>query len=120
MHDSPSNDEEYNLSQIKQRPSRLNAKRIGSVMRQLMSQSGYGQTQLNAQLDAAWAEAAGESLCKLTRVGNISRGVLQVNAANSSVLQEISFSRKRIVARLQQALPELKIRDLKARVGPII
>ena len=39
-------EEAQDLASIRQRPSRLRAKSIGSVMQRLMTQRGYGQTKL--------------------------------------------------------------------------
>ena len=112
-------DEQYQLAQIKQYPSRLEPKPIGSMVRRLMSRKGYGQLQASADLENAWLEAAAGPLASCSRVGNISRGVLQVVVSNSTALQELHLSKKSIVAKLQQLLPLANIRDLKGRVGKI-
>lgn len=107
------------LSNIRTRPSRLNAKPIGSVMRRLMSQRGYGQTAAVEALHQHWQQAVGETLGGLTRPGNISRGVLQVFAANSTAIQELAFVKRQVLRALNQQAPQLKIRDIKARIGPV-
>lgn len=53
------------------------------------------------------------------RAGQVRRGVLEVLVANSTVMQELSFEKTRLVARLAELVPEEKIRDLKFRVGTI-
>lgn len=111
-------EEQWNLSQIRQRPSRLNPKRIGSVVRRLMTQSGYGQTQSANQLSEAWTNIVGEPLCNLTRPGKVTRGVLLVVTKSSGASQELTFRKRQVLAALNQKLPELNIRDLKARVQP--
>lgn len=112
-------EEQWNLSQIRPRPSRLNAKPIGSVVRRLMAQSGYGQTQANEQLASHWKHAVGETLASLTRPGKISRGILLVHAADSATMQELVFQKRQIVSALQRAMPESKLTDIRARIGPI-
>ncbi len=70
--------EAWNLAQIKQRNSNLNAKPIASVMRRLMAQRGYAAVQASNDLSNCWSEVVGEVLAKMSCPGNVSRGVLQV------------------------------------------
>ncbi len=112
-------EEHWHLSQIRQRPSRLSAKPIGSVVRRLMAQSGYGQTQVSQQLAELWQSAAGDALAGLTRPGKLSRGVLLVLVSDSATLQELTFQKRKILSKLQQAAPQFNIRDLKPRVERI-
>ena len=108
--------DQWNLSQIKQTRSRLHAKPIGTMIRRLMSQRGYGQTQAVDQLEAAWKEAAGPTLGKVSKAGKISRGVLTVFVNSSSSLQELHLAKRQLVASLNQALPGSKITDIRGRV----
>lgn len=117
--DELSPQEQWELSQIKQRPSRLQAKPIGSVVRRLMTQTGYGQTQATNQLTEVWAKAAGETLRECTQPGNISRGTLHIWAANNAVIQELYFQKKQILDQIRAALPDAGVKDIKARVGRI-
>ena len=116
---TPQQQEEWDLAQIRQRRSRLHAKPIGSVVRRLMTQSGYGQTQSTELLQQKWTEAVGTSLAPLSRPGVVKRGVLQVQVADSATLQELSFCKKQIIASLRQAFPDWQISDVRLRVGPI-
>ncbi len=109
-------EEAWNLGQIRQYGSRLNAKPIASVIRTLMARSGYGQTQAVEQLTESWREAAGPVLSKSTRPGNISRGVLQVFVADSSSLQELHLCKKQLVADLKRLMPQAGITNIRGRV----
>lgn len=113
----PLTDEELNLASIKQRPSRLNVKKIGSVVKQLVARRGYSETESHEQLQAAWAKAAGPQLAALTRATKISSGNLTVLAENHTVLQELSFQRRQILQELQKQLPEMNIKSLRPKVG---
>jgi predicted nucleic acid-binding Zn ribbon protein len=115
--DEPLSDEELNLASIKQRPSRLNAKTIGSVVKQLVARRGYGETESHEQLQAAWAKAAGPQLAALTQATKVSKGALVVLAENHTVLQELSFQRRQILQELQKQLPEMNIKGLRPKVG---
>ncbi len=116
---SPEEQEQWNLAQIRQRRSRLTAKPIGSVVRRLMTQSGYGQTQAVQVLREKWAEAVGPTLAPRSSPGNLTRGVLQVHVADSATMQELSFCKRQIIQSLRSALPDSNITDIRPRVGTI-
>ena len=40
-------------------------------------------------------------------------------AANSMIIQELTFQKQQILTQLQTALPDAKIRDIRFRVGSI-
>jgi predicted nucleic acid-binding Zn ribbon protein len=94
-------------------------KRIADVLAQLITARGYGRIQANADFTAAWQQAAGPELARFTRPGQIRRGQLEVTVANSTIVQELTFQKERILATLQAALPDARIRDLRFRLGPV-
>lgn len=94
-------------------------KAIGDVLAQLMAKRGYAAVQQNQQLQAAWNEAAGPMLAKFTQADRINRGKLEVTVANSTMLQELSFEKRRLLSAMQQALPEAKVTDLRLKVGKL-
>jgi predicted nucleic acid-binding Zn ribbon protein len=94
-------------------------KKIADVVAQLITQRGYGRLGTSEQLAEAWSAAAGETLAKVSRVGQLRRGQLEVWVANSTAMQEFSFQKQRILAELQRQLPDSKITGLRLRVGQI-
>src|SRR3954453_12493864 len=94
-------------------------KKIADVLAQLITARGYGRIQADSNLVAAWQQAAGLTIAKFTRPGRIRRGTLEVTAGNSTIIQELTFQKQQILAQLQTALPDAKIRDIKFRVGSI-
>ena len=92
---------------------------IAEVLAQLMARRGYARQAAAAGCEAAWREAAGAGMAKVTRPGNIRRGVLEVFVANSTLLQELGFQKIQILERLRKALADESLRDLRFRVGPI-
>lgn len=95
------------------------ARRIADVLSELHVRRGYGRMQATHSAEAAWAEAVGPALVGQTRLGAVKRGVLEVIVAGSPAVQELQFQKERIVRRLQELLPDEKIRDLRCRVGPV-
>lgn len=114
---TPEQQEAWELSQIRQRRSRLNAKPIGRVVRNLMASSGYGEIESREQLLQHWRAAVGPELANHTAPARLARGVLHVQADNSSIMQELHFRRKQIVSALQRQLGAATITDLRIRVG---
>jgi predicted nucleic acid-binding Zn ribbon protein len=94
-------------------------KKIADVLAQLITARGYGRIQANADLTAVWQQAAGATIAKYTRPGRLRRGTFEVMASNSTIIQELTFQKQQILAQLQTALPDAKIRDIKFRVGNI-
>ena len=112
-----SEEEEWQLSQIRQFKSRLNAKSISSVVQTLMTQRGYGETQAAEKLQTAWQDAVGEPLGPQTRPGKVTRGVLTVHVDSNATMQELYFMKSKIIATLKQSVPEMNIKDLRTRIS---
>ncbi|MEO8496384.1 MAG: DUF721 domain-containing protein [Planctomycetota bacterium] len=93
--------------------------RIADVMSRLLARKGYAQLQQGLQWEAAWSEAVGERLSKNSRVGKTNRGVLEITARNSAVLQELTFQKQKLLKKLQAAAGANHLRDLRFRVGEI-
>ena len=93
-------------------------KRIDGVIAQVVQRKGYAQVRAAGQWEEAWRTAAGE-MAASTCVGSLRRGVLEVVAANSLVIQELTFRKEELLTQLQDALPEKKIRQLRFRVGEV-
>ena len=94
-------------------------KKIADVLAQLITARGYGRIQADADFTAAWQEAAGPLLARFTRPGQIRRGQLEITVANSTIVQELTFQKQRILAALQAAMSDANIRDLRFRLGPV-
>ena len=110
-------DEEYYLSQIpKPQPTRLGATKIATLLRRVIQQRGYAAVQSADLLKEAWLIAVGKDLSDQTRIGNVSRGALQVFVPNHVVRTELDFRTKEILRTLQDRLPDFRISRLTIRV----
>lgn len=92
---------------------------IGDVLAELLARRGYARVQSGTACADAWREAAGEALAAHSRATQVRRGVLDVTVRHSTLVQEIGYQKRAILARLGELLPDEKIRDLKFRVGPL-
>ncbi len=70
-------------------------------------------------MESAWQEAAGELAAQYTRVGQIRRGKLEVIVAHSVLVQELTFQKPDLLAKLARLLPDEKITDLRFRIGAV-
>jgi predicted nucleic acid-binding Zn ribbon protein len=94
-------------------------KPIGNILAELLARRGYGRLQAADNCATAWAQAVGAALAAKSRAGQVRRGVLEVWVQNSTLVQELSFEKSRLLKTMIQLMPDEKIRDLKFRVGPI-
>lgn len=93
--------------------------RIGSFVHQLMARRGYAQVAATEQIHAAIASALAGDLGQQIVVGKINRGVLNVFASDSVVLQELTFQKRAILKRVQKEMPQAKITDIRFKVQTI-
>jgi predicted nucleic acid-binding Zn ribbon protein len=94
-------------------------KKIADVVAQVVTARGYGRAQSLDNFAAAWHQAAGSTLARFSRPGQLKRGVLAVMVTNSTMVQELGFQKQAILAQLKTILPDANIRDLRFRVGAI-
>ena len=98
-------------------------KRIGNIVAQLVQRKGYAQIRAAGEREEAWRTALGEQGSNqwtgATRVVGLRRGVFQVQVANSLLMQELTFRKETLLERLQDALPEDGVKQIKFTVGQI-
>lgn len=94
-------------------------KRIGNIVAELVARRGYARVQAATTSAEVWAVVAGPQLIRFSRAGAIKRGVLEVQVANSTMLQEMTFQKTAMLKKLAELLPNENIREIKFRVGPI-
>jgi len=104
-------------TEIQRRGKGREPAKMGDVINRLIAQRGYLQTLGNEQLREAWMAAAGPELAGQTQPGNVRRGVLDIFASDSCLIQELTFRKPQLLAKLLQLAPNMKIRDLRFRVG---
>ena len=93
--------------------------KMAEVVAGLLARRGYAQVQTASTCDKAWRDAAGPRFALHSRPGNVKRGVLEITVRNSAVIQELTFQKKQLLARIAALLPDQKIKDLKFKVGPV-
>lgn len=87
-----------------------------------MAARGLARQWSQGRLESAWDRAVGPgtAVASRTRVAGLRRGVLHVTVAHSSLLEELAaFRHHELLQSLGESLPDLAIRRLKFRVGPV-
>lgn len=92
---------------------------VRDILAQVMARRGYSRQQGAAACEDAWSRAAGPLATQYTQAGSVRRGVLEIIVANSTLVQELTFQKPRLLNVLAELLPDQGIRDLRFRVGPI-
>ena len=79
---------------------------------------GYARVRGDAQLQSAWADAAGATIARQTRAMAIRRGVLHVAVDHAPLLSELAgFYRQSLLEKMQElhAAPEHPRLEVQAR-----
>lgn len=92
------------------------ARRIGTIVSQLMSRRGYASVASDHAMTDSIAKSVGPALAASIMVGKLSRGVLHVYAVNSVVMQELTFQKRQILKTLSKDHPQAKITDVRFRL----
>ena len=91
--------------------------RLSLALSELIALRGYARVRGDADLQSAWAEAAGSTIARQTRALAIRRGVLHVAVDHAPLLSELAgFYRQSLVEKLREQHADLKIRDLKFKL----
>lgn len=96
-------------------PARRLGDLLAGVIKNLAGQERLGEEEISW----AWKEAAGKAAARHSRPVSFRRAVLIVNVENSSWLYELTVRRRRIIAALEAALEDKKIKDIRFRIGDI-
>ena len=94
-------------------------KPLSDVIAQVINQRGYAQIRAASAHRQAWQEAAGPRGAGATEPGAIRPRVLEVVVAANPVMQELVFDKERLLAAVQQALPDAGVKQLRFKVGQI-
>ncbi len=114
----PPSEDDYLIQQLQAQSKSIGpqAKTIRSVIKTLLVKRGITDEQSSLELEEAWRKAVPAAIASETRVGRIYRGSLTVWVKNNLVLQELDFSKSKILAILKSELPHIKLRDVRFRV----
>ena len=93
--------------------------KIADALGELLARRGFARVQSTAALETAWQQIAGDTLAPHTRLSGLKRGKLEIQIANSVLLQEVSYRKTELLQQMIAAAPDAGIRDLRFSVGPV-
>ncbi|MCM8761243.1 MAG: DUF721 domain-containing protein, partial [Candidatus Omnitrophica bacterium] len=70
-------------------------------------------------IDEAWRRAAGDDAAKHSKPTTLKKAVITVSVDSSSWLYELTMRKKEILNKLEKAIPNKKIKDVRFRIGNI-
>jgi len=90
---------------------------LSRALSELIALRGYARVQGPAQLQSAWAEAAGAAIARQTRAVAIRRGVLHVSVDHAPLLAELAgFFKQSLLQKFRELHAEMGIRELKFKL----
>ncbi len=89
---------------------------LGQLVRRIHPQPGQVD---DARLFAWWVRALPARVVERARPVRLRHGTLHVHCTSSAWAQELSFMSDALLARVQQFAPDLTVRSLRFRVGPL-
>jgi hypothetical protein len=91
--------------------------RLSLALSELVALRGYARVRGDAQLQSAWADAAGATIARQTRAIAVRRGILHIAVDHAPLLSELAgFYRQSLLEKLRERNSDLKIRDLKFKL----
>lgn len=89
------------------------AQPIGTVLSSLMQELGLGKKLKQYEAVRVWREIVGERIAKVAIATKIINGTLIVKVAKSTWRNELSLMKKEIIAKINAALKEEIVKDIK-------
>jgi hypothetical protein len=94
-------------------------KTIGRLAARVLSTHAVAAEQSTNNLLEAWIKVAGAEYQDSTFVGSVKRNRLEITCANSLINQQLTFQKQQLVEGMNREVPNLKIKDISFRIGPV-
>jgi hypothetical protein len=89
------------------------AKPFRSFIANLMVTRGYARQQEATAVADAWVAVAGPKVAARSRAGKVFKGVLSIFVDDATLIQELTFRKRKLVEELAKRLPDHRIRDVR-------
>ena len=89
---------------------------LNDILPGILSKLGIGRQRKDDDFAACWKEMAAD-LAAQTRFNGIRRGVVEILAQNSLIIQELSYRKDAFLETMRQRYPDASIKDLRFRIG---
>ncbi len=92
---------------------------LGSVIREMLKNHRLATDTSLIQVWDIWEASVGEVIAANTRPAAFKGDLLIVNATSSSWLQQLRFLKPEIIRKINHALKEVSVQDIKFKIGPV-
>jgi predicted nucleic acid-binding Zn ribbon protein len=92
---------------------------IGHVIRDMLKHHRLETDTSLIRVWDVWEDAVGEVIAANTRPAAFKGDLLIVNATSSSWLQQLRFLKPEVIRKINHALGEVSVQDIKFKIGPI-
>jgi hypothetical protein len=90
---------------------------VGQVLEGVIRPGDWHALELRQKVRSAWEKAVPRRFWEQTRLVDLKRHELWVEAASSALVQELQFLKPKILATLEKALGPGVIREVRFKVG---
>lgn len=91
-------------------------RKIGDILGAVLARRNYGQLTAQMELEKSWRSVAGEQVAKLTTIGPIRRGVLEILVDSAPLLAELEgFRKEELTEAMSAQVTHSKITGIKFR-----
>ncbi|WP_417739631.1 DUF721 domain-containing protein [Rosistilla oblonga] len=105
------------MSREPEERKKQHARKLGSIVNQLMARRGYAQVQTGNEMERIVRRVVGDNLANTCRPGNVRNGTLEIAVSDSVSIQELSFQKRALIKALQKEFPQSGIKDIRFRAG---
>jgi len=92
---------------------------IGKVIQDMLKNHRLGTDTSLVRVWDVWEDAVGEAIAANTRPAAFKGDLLIVNATSSSWLQQLRFLKAEIIQKINHALGDVPVKDIKFKIGPV-
>lgn len=92
---------------------------IGKVIQDMLKTHRLGTDTSLVRVWDVWEAAVGEAIAANTRPAAFKGDLLIVNATSSSWLQQLRFLKAEIIQKINHALGDVPVKDIKFKIGPV-
>ena len=93
---------------------------MDSVLKDIAHDLKFEDKMEQVMLYRLWQEAVGEAVARNASPALVRGGVLHVNVTSSVWMQELHFLRAMLLEKINAGLSNIKINDIRFKVGPVV
>ena len=100
---------------MSQRPPMKYAERVGSLLKQILAQPGFGEQITRHQAWLVWDQLVGEQIASRARPLRLRKGVLEVQVDHPVWMQQLQLMKPQILEKIAAQIPNAGITDIYLR-----